>query len=859
MLIFNDKLWGINMFVFFKRHDFRRVLNRFFSLKLSDEIFIILFFALATFLGISFFSYNNLDSSFLYFSSDKINILNFCGRVGANLSAFFFYYFGLGGYLLIFLPLLLGFIKLYDLKIRAEYLRLVGFAGFIFALSSIAAIADLSFLNIQGGGLFGFIIAKFLSFYFNIIGSYLLLFLFVFISAVVIFKISLVSFLSSFINAISYFVSKLFSKLFYSFKSISYGCYSLDEESFDKGFFSDLCASGPISFELEYFLETLVPYMFYRVPSKDDIFMANRFSDQFVPASMVIKTDLTLRSISAFLDDRLKILVMRFSSFKICAYGSKPKFYSLGKWQFKRILNSVLNKNLFNFIKTLYKEEFENSKLESLSLNFNDKVSTQNTSSEESLAFEPKIEYDLPDLSIFENNKVASKNKDAFEAECKEQARKLEEKLFHFGVNGKVTAIRPGPIITLFEYAPDIDTKISKITALEDDLALALKAMSIRILAPIPGRAVIGFEISNQSRETVLLSDILLSDQFRNNKASLPIVLGVDIVGTPLIEDLVAMPHLLIAGSTGSGKSVGLNAMLVSLLCKLTPQQLKLILVDPKRLEFATYSDIPHLLFPIITDARKVSLILKWVVSEMDRRYSVMANCGVRNLFDYYSLYKSKGSERSSMEHLPWMAIIIDELADVMMVAGKEVEFYITRIAQMARAAGIHMIVATQRPSVDVVTGIIKVNFPSRIGYRVSSKIDSKTILDSSGAEKLLGKGDLLYLNPKGVGLERIHGPYISDKEIKVLTDYLRSQKKAQYLDINEITIGSSSDSDFDRDELYEEIVNYVKTIDEISISMLQRKYRIGFNRSARLIEQLEKDGILAPAQGSKPRKVLRM
>jgi len=460
---------------------------------------------------------------------------------------------------------------------------------------------------------------------------------------------------------------------------------------------------------------------------------------------------------------------------------------------------------------------------------------------------EVSIAYDLPNFSDFQEIRESTDDQAAFEKKCRERGQKLEEKLLHFGVKGKVVAIRPGPVVTLFEYRPEIDSKISKIISLEDDLAMALTALSIRIIAPIPGRNVIGFEISNQTRQDVFLSDVLADSS--QDDLSLPLAFGVDITGNPVTQDLTKMPHILVAGSTGSGKSVGLNAMLISLLCRLTPADLKIILIDPKRLEFAPYADIPHLLFPIVTNPRKAIPILKWVVQEMEDRYDIMARVGARSIFDYH---KWQGKT------MPFIVVIIDELADLMMVAGKDVETQIARTAQMARAAGIHMIVATQRPSVDVLTGIIKVNFPARIAFRVSSKIDSRTIIDSQGAEKLLGRGDMLFLNSGSSAPQRIHGAYVSGAEISRLTEYLREQQQVEYLDVNEeLRRTTKSGMQSFEDNLYDQIREFVETVDEISISMLQRKYRIGFNRSARIIEQLELDGVIAPSQGGKTRKVI--
>ena len=436
--------------------------------------------------------------------------------------------------------------------------------------------------------------------------------------------------------------------------------------------------------------------------------------------------------------------------------------------------------------------------------------------------------------------------------ELEQRAKILEEKLERFGVSGKVVSIKRGPVVTLFEYKPHIDSKISKIIALEDDLALALQALSIRIIAPIPGRSVVGFEVANKHRKGVFLASVLQSPIFKQYSGALPLALGQDTIGNTVFVDLARMPHLLIAGSTGSGKSVALNAMLVSLLCKLSPDQLRLILVDPKRLEFASYADIAHLLFPIVTNPKDAAPILRWVVRTMEERYECMAEYGVRSIDDFNKL------GLSDQEAIPYIVVIIDELSDLMMTTGKEIEDLIARITQMARAAGIHMIVATQRPSVDVITGLIKVNFPSRISFRVTSKIDSRTILDCSGADKLLGRGDMLFLDSCEASLRRIHGAYVSDNEIAELVTHIRKERPTDYLDISkEMPVKDDLLHDTD-DELYQQVITFLDSIDEISISLLQRKFRIGYNRSARIIDQLEIQGFIEPSTGSKTRKVIR-
>jgi S-DNA-T family DNA segregation ATPase FtsK/SpoIIIE len=483
---------------------------------------------------------------------------------------------------------------------------------------------------------------------------------------------------------------------------------------------------------------------------------------------------------------------------------------------------------------------------------------------EEPAVYIQPASFNLPPLEQLFTARSTSVADEAFIERCKERGRILEEKLAHFGINGRVCNIRPGPIITLFEYEPEVGNKVSRILALEDDLALSLKALSIRILAPIPGQSVVGFEIANEKRSSVMFGDIIGRDGLAGSTAHLPLALGVDIVGNPVIADLATMPHLLVAGATGSGKSVGMNVMLVSLLARVTPDKVRVILIDPKRLEFTPYADIPHLLFPIITNPTEVPPVLKWVAEEMELRYELMARMGVRNIAEYHKLDPATcfSREREVGIHvhgMPYIVVMIDELADLIMVGGREIEMLIARIAQMARAAGIHMLVATQRPSVDVVTGLIKANFPSRIAFRVSTKIDSRTIIDNGGAEKLLGRGDMLYMSPSSmVGIQRLHGAYLTDKEIDSLTAYLKQERSASYFSLRQVVAQHSEQVEEYSDPLYDEVCQFIGTVDEISISLLQRKYRVGFNRSARLIEMLERDGYVAAAQGGKPRRVLR-
>lgn len=461
-------------------------------------------------------------------------------------------------------------------------------------------------------------------------------------------------------------------------------------------------------------------------------------------------------------------------------------------------------------------------------------------------------DYVRPSIEIF-SLPPNDQQENALLNELEKSAKILQDKLERFGIQGKVVSIKRGPVVTLFEYQPAIDSKLSKIIALEDDLALALQAMSIRILAPIPGKSVVGFEVANKNRKNVLIAQLIRSAEYQEKNYALPLILGEDTIGNCVIIDLTKMPHLLVAGSTGSGKSVALNTMLVSLLCHCTPEELRLILIDPKRLEFAPYADIAHLLFPIITDPKNAIKSLKWAVEHMEERYQKMAEAGARTIVDYNALFVDTPSEQ-----FPYLVIMIDELADLMMTAGKEIEDLITRLAQMARAAGIHLLVATQRPSVDVITGLIKVNFPSRISFRVTSKTDSRTILDAAGADKLLGRGDMLFLSAHEGHLKRVHGAYVSDQEIAQVVTHIQKQRAVSYLDLSTVTSDSTNAIDDVDDQLMNDVLQFLSEIDEVSISLLQRKFRIGYNRSARIIDALETRGFIAPSAGSKTRKVIR-
>jgi DNA segregation ATPase FtsK/SpoIIIE, S-DNA-T family len=462
-------------------------------------------------------------------------------------------------------------------------------------------------------------------------------------------------------------------------------------------------------------------------------------------------------------------------------------------------------------------------------------------------------------------------------------SRILEKKLSDFGVEGRVVEVLPGPVITMYELEPAPGVKINKITNLADDLALALMAPSIRIIAPIPGKSVIGIEIPNLKREQVFLKDVLDNDVFTNSPFRLPIALGVDFIGEPVIADLTKMPHLLIAGTTGSGKSVALNAMICSILFKAGPDDVKFLMIDPKRLELSSYEGIPHLMHPVVVDPKKASQVLRWTVEEMERRYRIISDLGMKSIDAYNELLlknpKSKAAVKEpqpetddfaviadqrgpQLNHvrLPYIVAIIDELSDLMMVAPHDVEESLTRLAQMARAAGIHLIIATQRPSVDVITGLIKANFPTRISFQVSSKIDSRTIIDQPGAEQLLGAGDMLFIPPGTSKLSRIHGAYVSDQEIVRIVDFIKMQAQPAYdasIEKFELEAGRVQHDEEKLDEKYDEAIALVGELGQASISLVQRYMKIGYNRAARMIEQMEREGIVGPSDGAKPRKVL--
>ncbi|MEA2079935.1 MAG: DNA translocase FtsK, partial [Pseudomonadota bacterium] len=497
--------------------------------------------------------------------------------------------------------------------------------------------------------------------------------------------------------------------------------------------------------------------------------------------------------------------------------------------------------------------------------------------------FDAPANTELPPLSLLSgvHGRVEGYSESALEA----LSRLVEMKLLDFGIEVEVVAVQPGPVITRFELQPGIGVKVSQISNLAKDLARGLSAISVRVVEVIPGKSVIGLEIPNEQREIVALSEIIMSSDFDQAGSLLTLALGKDIGGHPTVVDLAKMPHLLVAGTTGSGKSVAINAMILSLLYKALPGDVRIIMIDPKMLELSVYEGIPHLLTPVVTDMKEAANALRWCVGEMERRYKLMAALGVRNVGGYNRKVREaidKGKpipdplfnpdevleedpEVPTLQTLPFIVIVIDELADMMMVVGKKVEELIARLAQKARAAGIHLILATQRPSVDVITGLIKANIPTRIAFQVSSKIDSRTILDQSGAEQLLGHGDMLYLAP-GTGVPvRVHGAFVDDAEVHRVVEHLKGRGEPDYIDeVLQTTTdfmpgsgGQSDDDDAEVDALYDDAVRIVTETRRASISGVQRRLKIGYNRAARMIEQMEASGVVGPQQSNGNREVL--
>ena len=743
-------------------------------------------FAIA--LSISLYSFSPYDLSWFYYDSEVTSVGNLLGYFGANISALFFYLFGVASFLCVPFFLYLAYFLARPLQLSSEIERLLAFLLLPFVGAALFNIYYFDIFDaIYPGGVLGNGVKIIAVGWFDYVGALLFLYTMIIVCIVLVFRNTMTILLYSVARSVSFVSSK---------------------QKFLIPVYTGVAKTVRV---------LSMPFIF--------IFM---FCKKLLCGEDVVGKDRSILEFENYIFDS----------------GQEREFQELYSSRSDKIMSAqAISQEALRQAPVFAKASTGRQDDRELVFGENPLFSY-----EKKKKIKKAPAYNLPNLDLFDYYDQ-EKNNSASMDELKERAKILEEKLEMFGVFGKVVAIKRGPVITLFEYQPKADSKMSKIVALGDDLALALKALSIRIIAPIPGRSVVGFEVANASRQDVLFSSIARSKEFEKFSGAIPLVLGKDTIGNDVVVDLAKMPHLLIAGSTGSGKSVALNALLISMLYKLTPEELNLILIDPKRLEFSAYEDIGHLLFPIITDTKKVSPVLKWVVSHMEERYEKMAAVGARNIFDY---------NKKTGEKMSFIVIVIDELADLMMTAGKDVESLIARIAQMARAAGIHMIVATQRPSVDVITGLIKVNFPSRVSFRVTSKVDSRTILDCGGAEKLLGRGDMLFLGSGASCLTRLHGAYVSSLEIERVVNHIRLEKQPNYRDLSEYANHEETQLSDADDQLYSDVRDFLGGVDQVSISLLQRKFRIGYNRSARIIEKLESDGLILPSDGGKMRKVVR-
>lgn len=562
----------------------------------------------------------------------------------------------------------------------------------------------------------------------------------------------------------------------------------------------------------------------------------------FIILSFALVTDILISTFFSNIFSRVGSLLKSLVRFKFIQRFNKPKFAFDNKKERKERFEDN-------------KEEKSNEALLPLkpfaaikqSIQIKAKPEVSKVSKPIAKPKEVKIgNYTLPGLDLLDSP-VAPETR-LIKDNLKENAQILEDTLEDFGISAKVTDVERGPVITRYELEPAPGVKSNRIVALSDDISLAMKAPSIRIVAPIPGKARVGVEIPNSQSTLVFLKDLLESGDFQNADSKLSLALGKDIAGHPVIADLAEMPHLLIAGTTGSGKTVCVNSLILSLLFKCSPDDLKLLMVDPKMVELAPFNGLPHLLCPVLTDAKKAAAALNWVVNEMEQRYQRLAKAGTRNIKSY---------NQKEAEKIPYIVVIIDEMADLMMVARDQIESTITRLAQLSRAVGIHLIMATQRPSVDVITGVIKANFPSRVSFKVASKVDSRTVLDMNGADKLLGKGDMLFLRPGEAKLVRAQGCLVKDKEIEKVVDFIKAQAEPVYNEEIAKEQQKSSLSNGEKDDIYEEAVRIIIESNQASVSILQRRLRLGYTRAARIIDMMEEEGLVGPFEGSKPRRIL--
>lgn len=855
--------------------------------NLFTEIGSILFFALSVFNWVALFTYNPADPS--AFSNAHGPAANACGKVGAYIAASMIQWFGLGAFLL---PAAFFFMAMNTFK-REGSVRLVGTLGGM----TVATVSLAVFLTLQWkfwpysgtliltGGAFGAWVAESLIKQFNTLGSSMV--------SLLIFSLAIALSTPVSIARLGAYLISTAAQWSYKITKLA-GTYLL----FLLGLLAMRAAHGAGDV-LQKLIEAAVRRTRERAQAARDAISSRTSPKELGEAQSLIPVEVEGVSANETETDSDTDSDTEPSLARTEVPNALPELEKPEQLKMNSVLRSA--PQILPPEPALNPEEPEVKKSNPSITPMTGPASVVNKVTEKlvrAASRTKKGNWKLPAIDFLRKPPKIETSVDR--ERLRQNADILRQKFMDFGIDGEVTAVRPGPVITLYEFKPGPGVKVSRIAALADDLSMALSAQSVRILAPLPGKSVVGIEIPSEQRETVYLREFLQHPDFYGPKHSIPVVMGKEIGGQTYLSDLARMPHLLCAGQTGAGKSVFMNGLICSLLYRFTPDELRMILVDPKFIEFRGFQDIPHLLLPVVDDPHHASIALKWAVREMERRYRILAKIGAKNLASFnqkvyemgadvirdllLSEENQEGEEVSSATNqksgsdwieafepdeegsprvgkLPYIVVIIDELADLMMIARKEVEVSIARIAQKARAAGIHLVIATQRPSTDVITGLIKANLPSRVSFQLASYVDSKTILDRAGAERLLGQGDMLFIPPGISQSLRLHGAYVDDEEIGKITRFLKEQGKPAYRD--EILLADDeenadgSDEDEDRDEMFDEAVELVKRSGHASASFLQRHLKVGYNRAARMIENMESRGIVSPADGARPRDVL--
>lgn len=786
-----------------------------------NEIIAIALVALALLMGLCLASYNPNDPS--WNAAGETAARNWVGSVGANVAAALFQSIGLAAYMLPFLIIAAAWRRFRARRINAPLFRIAGLTLLVLSSAALLSLADLRPLkdaSFNAGGLVGSLVARALVSGLNTIGATILLIAVAITALLLATNLSFANFYQTVIVAIA----GRFAGLHSISEKFRAWLQSRRERRRQK---RELRAQGKL--ETSSNLSPSIPIATTEIRGAEGA-QSTELADAF----------------ASFTGATGPAKVMSAAA----GAGTAPAKRSLTRGKTEAAESAVVEDMVRE---ASVKRKTESPSSGALPFDGQRRVSTKNASSD----------YQLPALELLNEPQMRSEQADD---ELLSMATKLAEKCREFNVTGQIKFICPGPVVTTYEFKPDPGVKYSRVTGLVDDLCLALKAESIRI-DRMPGKPHVGIEVPNPRRETIFLREVIESRAFRESPSKLTIALGKTIDGLNYVSDLAKMPHLLIAGTTGSGKSVGVNSLLLSILYRARPDEVKLILIDPKRLELGLYEDIPHLATPIIVDPKPAARALRWAVGEMERRYKELAGWGVRNIDGFNAERERRNSVKDYNENgepwtrMPFIVIIIDELADLMMTSGNEVEDSITRLAQMARAVGIHLVLATQRPSVDVITGLIKANFPSRISYRVSSKVDSRTILDTNGAEHLLGRGDMLFLPPGSSRLLRVHGAYVDETEINKIVSHVKSQWQPDYDETitqsDEEAMGLE-DLDGERDELFEDALRICVDMKRASTSVLQRRLRIGYGRAAALLDQMEREGLIGKADGARPRPVMQ-